>query len=497
MQMAKPDDMQLLRDYAATNSEDAFATLVQRHVNLVYSVALRQLGDFHQAQDVTQAVFIILARKAARLRRETVLTGWLYQTARFTATSFLRGEMRRQRREQESYMQSTLDPSQSDAAWEQLAPLLDDAMGRLGKLDRNLLLLRFFEGRSNTEAASVLNLNEPAAKRRCTRAIEKLRLFFSRRGMDSTTAAITETISTHSIQIAPATLAKTVTAVALAKGATASASTLTLIKGALKLMAWTKAKTVVVVGVAAAFTVGTATVVVKKSGWWPRAANDHLTVAQIVQKAQARYASLSSYHDEGTIVSTVGGQTITHTFTTMLARTNLFRIAWTENLGVGSVTGMVWSAGNFSLLQIQGAPLQTFSDRQTASASATGVSGGAASTIPGTFFQQNWGNRLGNAARLAKRQADERIGDVDCYVLTSSNRAATTTLWIGRNDLLIHQIRTVTSAAFMKTIMQNMATRNPNLALPAPQNTTVIETHSNIAVDTLTPMDFERYTLGL
>jgi hypothetical protein len=146
-------------------------------------------------------------------------------------------------------MQSTLDQPQPDAAWEQLSPLLDDAMGRLGNLDRNLLLLRFFEGKSSAEAAAALKINEPAAKKRCTRALEKLRRFFSRRGADSTADAIAETISTHSVQIAPAMLAKTVTALALAKGATASASTLTLIKGALKLMAWTKVKTAIVVGV--------------------------------------------------------------------------------------------------------------------------------------------------------------------------------------------------------------------------------------------------------
>ena len=314
--------------------------------------------------------------------------------------------------------------------------------------------------------------------------------------MSSTTATIAGTISANSVQAAPVALAKTVTAVAIAKGAAASASTLTLIKGALKIMAWTKAKTAVVISLTTVLAVSTATVAVKKTRWWPFAANDHLTVAEIVQKAQARYVSLSSYRDEGGIVSTVGGQTITHSFTTMLARTNLFRIAWTENIGVGSVTGMVWSAGEYSFLQMQGAPLQTFSDVRTAISSATGISGGVAATIPGIFFQQTWGNRLGNAARLAKRQADEHIGNMDCYVLTSSNSASTTTLWIGRTDSLIHQIRTITSAAFMNTIMQAMAKKNPNLpALPPSQDVTMIETHSNIAVDTLTPMDFQQLTL--
>jgi len=431
--MTELDDMQLLRDYAAGNSEDAFATLVQRHVNLVYSVALRHLADSHKAQDVTQAVFVILARKAAHLQKEVILTGWLYQTTRLTAASFLRGEIRRQRREQESYMQSTLDQSQPGAAWESLAPLLDDAMGRLGQLDRNLLLLRFFEGKSATEAAAALHLNEPAAKKRCTRAIEKLRQFFFRRGVDSTAAAIAETISTNSIQIAPAMLAKTATAVALAKGATASASTLTLIKGALKIMAWTNAKTAAVIGITTLLVVGTATVVVTKSGLFPHPATgdlssadsanlipaiDHLSPAEIAQKAQAKYASLSSYSDEGTDVSTVGGQNVTHTFTIKLARPDLFRIDWAQSSGFYVSTGAVWSVGNGNFLQMQSQPLQTFSDMQMAIGGATGVSGGAAATVPGSFFKLNWGDRLGILGRLAKRQDDQRIGNVNCYVLS-------------------------------------------------------------------------------
>ena len=261
-------------------------------------------------------------------------------------------------------------------------------------------------------------------------------------------------------------------------------------------MAWTKMKTATVVGIAAVLAVSTTTVVVKKSGWFSPAATDALSAEEIIQNAQAKYSSLSSYRDEGTISSTAVGK-VNLTFTTMLARTNLFRIAWTQNVGTSSVTGMVWTAGNFILLQRQGSPLQTFSDQQTAIASATGASGGVTATIPGTFFQQNWGSHIGNAARFTQRQTVERIGDADCYVLTSSNSASTTTLWIGRTDSLIHKVRTTTSAAIMKAMTQNMAARNPSLALPAPQEATVIETHGKIAVDTLSPMDFQRYTLEL
>src|SRR5450756_818508 len=122
--MQERNDIELLGEYVRGNSETAFETLVARHVNLVYSVALRHVGNPHQAQEITQAVFIILAKKARGLSKNTILSGWLYQTTRLTAANFLRGEIRRQRREQEAYMQSALNKSEPDV-WPQIAPLLD------------------------------------------------------------------------------------------------------------------------------------------------------------------------------------------------------------------------------------------------------------------------------------------------------------------------------------------------------------------------------------
>src|SRR5580704_16243394 len=161
--MQELDDITLLRQYTEHNSVEAFATLVTRHVNKVYSVALRHTRNPHQAEEITQAVFVIFARKAKQMRQHAVLSGWLYQTARLTAVTFIRSEIRRTRREQEAYMQSTLNENESET-WTQIAPLLDAAMAGLNETDRHAVVLRFFDGKSMGEVGAALGASEGAAK---------------------------------------------------------------------------------------------------------------------------------------------------------------------------------------------------------------------------------------------------------------------------------------------------------------------------------------------
>jgi RNA polymerase sigma factor (sigma-70 family) len=261
--MADTVDMDLVREFVAGNSDSAFATLVKRHINLVYSVALRRLGDRQHAEDVTQAVFLILASKAGSLRPGTVLSGWLYQTARLTAINFQRAARRRQCREQEAQMQFMQD-SQPDVSWQQLAPLLEEALARLGEQERDAVVLRFFDNRTVGEVAAALNLKESAAQMRVSRATEKMRKFFVRRGIPISTAVLMAAIGTNAVQAAPAALSSTVVGTVAVKGAIVGAPTLALTKSTLKLMAWAKLKTAAIIGAAAIVAAAATTIAVEK-----------------------------------------------------------------------------------------------------------------------------------------------------------------------------------------------------------------------------------------
>lgn len=238
-------------------SEEAFSVLIRRHINLVYSVALRHTGNPSQAEEISQAVFVILARKAHSLRQGTILPGWLHKTAWFAADNFRKTEIRRKNREQEAYMQSLLNEPESDA-WGQFAPLLDTALAGLSDDDRNAVVLRFFSGQKLSEVGAAMGTSEEAAKKRVNRAVEKLRRFFTQRGVVLPAAALTATIAAHSVQAAPAGLAASVT------GMTASNSTLVFIKTTLNQMFWAKLKTAIAAVAAVVLALGAAAGFVSK-----------------------------------------------------------------------------------------------------------------------------------------------------------------------------------------------------------------------------------------
>ncbi|MBI5382833.1 MAG: sigma-70 family RNA polymerase sigma factor [Opitutae bacterium] len=202
-------DAELLRLYLEARSEPAFTALVQRYLPLVYSAALRQVGgDPHRAQEVTQAVFTLLARKAGGLRRHPALSGWLYTSTHHVAAKLRRSEQRRWCREREAHaMPDPVDDSPTAADWEHLRPAIDEAMLQLKEEDRTAVLLRFFENRSYGDIGAQLSLSENAVRMRVERALDALRAALARRGVVSTAAALGGALSSHAITATPPGLA--------------------------------------------------------------------------------------------------------------------------------------------------------------------------------------------------------------------------------------------------------------------------------------------------
>jgi RNA polymerase sigma factor (sigma-70 family) len=217
------DDSTLLRRYASDRSESHFAEIVRRHIDFVYSAALRQVnGDAHLAQDVAQLVFTDLARKANRVAACPVLAGWLFTSTRFAAAKLVRATRRRQAREQEAILMQINSPSESGIDWDRVRPVLDEALAELEDRDREAILLRYLGGHDFAEVGARLSLSANAARMRVDRAVDKLRLLLARRGATSTAGALALALANQAIASAPAGLAASVTGTALAGAGTAT-----------------------------------------------------------------------------------------------------------------------------------------------------------------------------------------------------------------------------------------------------------------------------------
>jgi hypothetical protein len=436
-------------------------------------------------------------------------------------------------------MQSLVNEPGPDV-WRQIAPLLDDALGKLGERERNAIVLRFFENKSLAAVGAALGASEDAAKMRVNRALEKLRKIFTKRGMMFSGALIAGAVSANSVHAAPVGL--TISAVAAAKGSAVVASTLTLVKGTMKMMTWMKLKFAAGVGLAALLAGGVATVAISQTS-----GDDQSKPQEIAKQAQAAYAALSSYSDTGTAVSEGGGQTQTTTMNIRLQRPNLYRVDWMGTGGLYTSKGVAWSDGSGDFLvtgaagQEKSAQPQKMHDMQFALGAAGAVSGSAESIIPAAFFKQRWGDTLGifiSGRYESKKENDEKVGDVDCSVISSvidpkkltsqgklpNNRGQvgtiTTTLWIGKRDHLMHQTRTIMegatitlprqSDADLKTILERQnkpATPEAIAALRTQMETMMkqaqsaldsgkyvfTQTHENIVVNQkFSPSDFAR-----
>lgn len=215
-------DHELLQDYAQRRSERAFATLVERHLALVYSAARRQVHSSHLAEEVTQSVFLDLSRQAASLPASQPLVAWLHVVTRRTAIDTVRREARRRAREEAAAalhaaeVEASLVMKTTSDGWAEVEPLLDEAVETLPPADRAALLLRFFENKSLRDIGATLGISDDAAQKRLSRALDRLRAFYAGRGIAVGSAAFAATLSAHAVQAVPAGLAATISTSAAA-----------------------------------------------------------------------------------------------------------------------------------------------------------------------------------------------------------------------------------------------------------------------------------------
>jgi RNA polymerase sigma factor (sigma-70 family) len=267
------DDRELLETYARNRSEAAFGELVRRHLSWVYSVALRHVGDSSLAEEVAQSVFVLLARKAGGLRPGTILGGWLFRTTRFVGNRAVRAEKRRRSREQTAASMTPIvtSPGDNEALWVRVAPHLDQAVAALSETDRAAILLRFYEKKTLLEIGQRLGLSEEAAKKRVSRAVDKLRTLLGQRGVALGAVVLVGILVQNTVQAAPAALAASVV------GASGAATLPALARETLS--AWRSAQIKFVSGLATAsvclvFVTGIA------SGWFSRHAAPQMISAR-------------------------------------------------------------------------------------------------------------------------------------------------------------------------------------------------------------------------
>jgi RNA polymerase sigma factor (sigma-70 family) len=218
------DNAALLDEYARTGSREIVGELARRHAAMVYSAARRQVGDGHLAEDVTQAVFILLFSKASSIHNPAQLVGWLYKTTRYTALNAMKIENRRKRHEEKAAAQKArqIENAADPLHWEELSPILDQAMAELPEADRQSILLRYFQGLSVREVAGAMTVSEEATKKRLSRGLDRLRRLLGKKGVVVGVGVLGVTLAARATEAAPEALGSSIRALVAGQSGTAS-----------------------------------------------------------------------------------------------------------------------------------------------------------------------------------------------------------------------------------------------------------------------------------
>jgi RNA polymerase sigma factor (sigma-70 family) len=241
---AMQDDLELLWEFGRNGDNAAFATVAARYIDLIYSAALRQVRDPHVAEDVTQAVLIILMNKASSLEAGTIVPGWLIRTTRFAALDAMKLQRRRSHHERQAagMRKENDDNDGGEVKWEDVAPQVDEALLKLKSADRDAVVLRYLLGKSPEEIAWVLGVSEEAARQRVSRALARLRDILSRAGITAPENAIGSVLMANAVLRAPTAVSSLATTIGAPASGALSTPPAVIARGALRTMQWSKAK---------------------------------------------------------------------------------------------------------------------------------------------------------------------------------------------------------------------------------------------------------------
>lgn len=235
------EDQRLLHEYVALESREALEELIRKHLALVYSAALRQVRDSHLAEDVTQAVFLVLSQKAKSIRNGVAVGGWLLSVTRYVSVNAMKKQSIHRTHEE---LAARPEIAQANESWDDVADQLDEELNSLASLDRDAIVLRFFQDRSFTQIGAELGMSADAARKRVSRALDRLRGRLARRVPSITAVALSGAIASRGVCAVSAIPNHLMAGTLAACAGNPTPYCVLLSKGAIKMIAWTKAKLV-------------------------------------------------------------------------------------------------------------------------------------------------------------------------------------------------------------------------------------------------------------